>query len=222
MMTVSADAAQFHEMRQAMVASQLRTSAVNDARVVAAMANVPREDFVPEGLGGRAYHDIALPLGRGREQNAPLATGRLLTEAHIQPTDSVLLIGATGGYTAAVLARLAGSVVAVEEDAHLLAIARAALAASTNVTLVEGPLTQGAPASGPYDILVIDGAVEQVPDALVRQLRPGGRVVTGIVDRGVTRLSAGTRTQGGFGLHAFADCGCAVLPGFARPREFAF
>ncbi|MGL4302350.1 MAG: protein-L-isoaspartate O-methyltransferase family protein [Sphingomonas sp.] len=222
MMTDAPFATEAEAMRHAMVVSQLRPNAVNDPRVVAAMARVPREDFLPVPLRTLAYRDRPLPLGDGRYANLPEATGRLLTEAKIQPGDDALLIGAGGGYTAALLAALAGKVVAVESDPALLAIARPALADFANVALVEGALTAGAPDHAPYTLIVIDGAVEQVPPALIDQLVPGGRLVTGIVDRGVTRLALGIRTAGGFGLTDFADVACAVLPGFARPREFAF
>jgi protein-L-isoaspartate(D-aspartate) O-methyltransferase len=227
MMTLSVDAApsgatSFEVMRHAMVASQLRTNAVSDARVVEAMARVPREAYVPQEARAVAYRDTLLPLNGGRHHNSPLATGRLLTEARIAPTDHVLLIGAAGGYAAAVLAQLAGTVVALEQDAALAGHARTALAGTGAVTLVEGPLNQGWAAGGLYDVLLIDGAVEHVPDALIQQLKPGARAVSGIYDRGVTRLASGRRTEGGFGLVDFADIECAVLPGFSRPKTFSF
>lgn len=225
MMNVTADstrfAAQFAAMREAMVVSQLRTSAVDDRRVIEAMARVAREDFVPEAVRSLAYRDTQLPLGDGRTQNTPLATGRLINEAAIQPGDRVLLIGAAGGYAAAVLSGLAGQVVAVEE-APLAAQARAALGDFANVELVEGKLSDGAPGQEPFDVIVIDGAVEALPDALVEQAKDGARIVTGLVDRGVTRLAAGRRTAGGFGLFDFVDLDCAILPGFGVPREFKF
>lgn len=205
-----------------MVVSQLRTSAVSDVRVVEAMAAVPREDFLPADRLTSAYLDIQVPLPGGRAQNPPLATGRLLTEAAIAPTDSVLLIGAAGGYTAAVLSRLALKVVAVESDAVLAADARASLSGCGNVTLVEGDLATGDPSHAPYDVLLVDGAVEHLPEALVAQVRIGGRIVAGRLDRGVTRLASGVRTEGGHGLVDFADIDCALLPGFARPRGFQF
>lgn len=219
-MTPTVDAA--HSMRHAMVASQLRTNSVSDVRVVEAMARLPRESFVPEEHRAIAYRDTLLPLGGGRRQNSPLATGRLLTEAQIRATDHVLLVGAAGGYAAAVLAEMAASVVALDEDAALLTIARAALSDAGNVTLVEGPLAAGWVAAGPYDVIVIDGAVEHVSDALVAQLKDGGRIATGVEDRGITRLATGRKTAGGFGLNEFADIECAVLPGFAKPRTFQF
>jgi len=216
------DSTRFEAMRHAMVASQLRTNAVSDPRIVTAMARVPREEFMPAEVREMAYRDTALPLGRGRQQNLPIATGRLLTEAYLQPSDRVLLIGAAGGYTAAVLAELVASVVAVESDPELAAQAREALAGYANVTLVEGPLEAGHDAGAPYDVLVIDGAVEHVPDTLVAQVAAGGRVVTGIADRVVTRLASGRKSEGGFGLFDFADIDCVPLPGFARPKTFTF
>lgn len=216
------DSGRFETMRHAMVASQLRTNSVSDPRVVAAMARVPREAFVPAEVRAISYRDTAVPLGRGRFQNVPIATGRLLTEAALQPGDRVLLIGAAGGYTAAVLAELVSQVVAVESDPALAAEARTALAGHANVTLVEGPLEAGHEAGAPYDVLVIDGAVEHVPEALVAQLAAGGRAVAGIADRGITRLTAGRKSGGGFGLLDFADIDCVSLPGFARPRTFTF
>ena len=208
--------------RHAMVVSQLRPSAVTDVRVIAAMAEIERERFLPATHGALAYRDVQLPLTGGRAQNAPLATGRLLTQARIEPSDRVLLVGAAGGYTAAVIARLAASVVAVESNAELAANARTALAGLRDVTLVEGPLSGGHPAGAPYDVLVIDGAVEELPDTLVAQLGPGARAVTGLIDRGVNRLAYGVRTPGGFGLQPFADIDCVPLPGFERPRGFQF
>lgn len=219
-MTATADLPGSEAARAAMVASQLRTSGVNDARVVAAMAQVQREDFLPDSQRPFAYRDRGLPLGGGRMQNPPLTTGLLLTEARIQPADKVLIVGAAGGYAAAVAAKLAAQVVAVEADAELAAAARSALAGAAE--LVEGPLEQGAAAAAPYDVLIIDGAVEEIPAALVEQVRPGGRIVAGLLDRGVTRLASGVRSAGGFGLTSFADIECAVLPGFEKPRGFTF
>lgn len=210
------------DQRHAMVSSQLRTSAVSDTRVVTAMASVPREDFLPADAAVLAYRDTAIPLGHARAANTPLATGRLLTAAELEAGDRVLLIGAAGGYTAALLAGIVGHVTALEVDASLVAIARRALAATGNVTVAEGPLAGGYPANAPYDVLIVDGAVEQLPAALVAQVRVGGRVVTGLVERGILRLASGRKTPGGFGLQAFADRDCVVLPGFAQPQGFRF
>lgn len=221
MMTTSSDTADYAAMRAAMVASQLRPTAVDDVRVVTAMATLPREAFVPAASRPLAYRDTAIPLGGGRYLNTPMATGRLLTVAEIVPEDRVLLIGAATGYAAAILAELDARVVAVEEDAELASIARRMLAGKP-VEVVEGPLAAGHAADAPYDVLMIDGSVEELPAALIEQLRVGGRIVTGIVDRAATRLAAGRRTQGGHGVSPFADAECVTLPGFARTPAFRF
>nr|WP_052134851.1 protein-L-isoaspartate O-methyltransferase [Sphingomonas sp. 37zxx] len=208
--------------RHAMVVSQLRTSGVSDARIIAAMADVPRENFLPPEVRSMAYRDTMIALTPDRQQNTPLATARLLNEARIAAGERVLLIGATGGYTAAVLARLACEVVALESDPLLAAQAREALAGVEGVELVEAPLHAGWSSGAPYDVIVIDGAVEEISGEVIDQLRPEGRVVSGVVDHGVTRLAAGRRTAGGFGLFDFADIDCVVLPGFARPTSFRF
>lgn len=222
MISTTTDTSAFDAMRHAMVASQLRTTAVNDQRVVAAMARVPREAFVPDAIRAIAYRDTALPLGGGRELNVPMATGRLLTQAELRSADRVLLIGGATGYTAAVLAEIVAHVTAVEVSADLVAAARAAPIDPTRVEIVEGPLENGHAAGAPYDVLIVDGAVEALPDALVSQVRSGGRIVTGLVERGVTRLASGVRTDGGFGLVPFLDVDCVTLPGFARPKTFTF
>lgn len=209
-------------LRVAMVASQLRTTGVNDPRVIAAMAEVPRERFLPGVAPELAYRDQLVPIGRGRHANLPMATGKLLTEAFLRAGDRVLLIGAAGGYAAAVLAQIVAEVVAVESDAHLAAHAREALAGTANVRVVEAPLPAGAPDGAPYDLLFIDGAVEDLPAALWSQVAVGGRVATGLAARGLTRLASGVRAAGGLGLNDFADVACAVLPGFAKPARFTF
>ncbi len=219
---VDGSASAFATMRHAMVASQLRTNAVNDQRVVAAMARVPREDFLPADVRDLAYRDATIPLGGGRYANLPMATGRLLTEAYLTETDRVLLIGSATGYTAAVLAGIVGSVVAVESDPALLTKARSALAGTRNVEIVDAPLQAGHAAGAPYDVLIIDGAVESVPEALIAQVRPDGRVAAGIAEHGLTRLASGRKTEGGFALVAFVDVECAVLPGFETPKPFRF
>ena len=211
----------FDQMRRAMVVSQLRTTAVNDPRVLAAMGEVPRERFVPRENASLAYADRAIPLGQGRALNPPMVIGRLLTEARVGSGDRVLLIGAGTGYSAELLGRLAGSVVAVEQDRALLAQAREAVTAS-NVRLIEGDLAVGWADGAPYDLIVIDGAVEEVPPALIDQLAEGGRLAAVIVERGVTRLAIGRRAGGGFGMSSFADAASVVLPGLARVVEFSF
>ncbi|MDO6414802.1 protein-L-isoaspartate O-methyltransferase [Sphingomonas sp. BIUV-7] len=203
-----------------MVASQLRTTAVNDPRVVEAMGAVPREGFVPAERASLAYLDIAQPLGEGRALPAPMVLGRLLTEARVRPQDRVLVIGAGSGYAAAVLTYLAAHVVALEEDAGLAAIGAAALPAT--VETVTGPLAAGWSASAPYDFILFDGAIERVPQAIVDQLAEGGRIGAALVERGVTRLAIGRRVAGSFGLTTFVEAESPILPGFSAPDAFRF
>lgn len=211
----------FEHMRRAMVASQLRTTGTNDARVLAAMGEVPRERFVPAERRPLAYADALVPLKPGRDFNSPMALGRLLTEAAPRAGERTLAVGVATGYAAAVLARLVGPCTAVEEDEELAAAARGNLA-GFEVKLVEGPLVEGCEADGPYDLILIDGAVEHVPEALIAQLADGGRLATGWLENGVTRLAIGRRAGEGFGMTAFADAASAILPGFAKPRAFKF
>jgi protein-L-isoaspartate(D-aspartate) O-methyltransferase len=211
----------FEQMRRAMVASQLRTTGVADARVLAAAGAVPRERFVPKERAAMAYADAPVPLGGGRELSPAMATARLLSEAGPRGHEAAMVVGAATGYSAALLDRLTASVVAVEEDRALAAFAREALA-GTGVELVEGPLAEGHCAGAPYDLILIDGAVEAVPDAIVAQLAEGGRLAAAILDEGVARLAIGRKAAGGFGLTMFSDAAAAVLPGFVRPQMFSF
>jgi protein-L-isoaspartate(D-aspartate) O-methyltransferase len=211
----------FELMRRAMVASQLRTTGVNDPRVVAAMGAVPRERFVPGDRVAVAYADALVPLGGGRHLNTPMSLGRLLTEARPREEDRALVIGAATGYAAAVLERMVASVVALEEDPALVATAKAALK-NSDVKLVEGPLAKGYQRGAPYDLILIDGAVECVPDTIVDQLAEKGRLAAAILDNGVARISVGRRGGGGFGMVAVSDAASAVLPSFETPRGFTF
>ena len=211
----------FEQMRRAMVASTLRTTGVNDPRVVAAMGEVPRERFVPKERCATAYADIVVPLGHGRELNSPMALGRMLSEAGLEGEERALVIGAATGYSAAVLARLAASVVALEEQAELVVFAREALV-GTGVELVQGPLTQGYAAGAPYDFILIDGAVEQVPQAIIDQVAEGGQVALALAQGDISQLCVGRVVAGAFGTTAISDAAAALLPGFEKPREFSF
>lgn len=212
----------FEQMRRSMVAGSLRTTGVSDPRVLAAMGAVPRELFVPVDRAGIAYADNPVPLGGGRELNSPLALGRMLTDAAPRAGERALVIGAATGYAAAVLARLVGWVVAVEEDTALLSVAREALAGEELIKLVEAPLTEGYPEGAPYDLILVDGAIEQVPDTLIAQLADGGRMAVAILDQGVSRLSVGRKAGAGFGIAPMSDRAAATLPGFAKPPAFSF
>lgn len=211
----------FEHMRRAMVSNTLRTTGVNDARVLAAMGAVPRERFVPRERVAMAYADAPVPLADGRELNSPIALGRMLTELSPREGERALVVAAATGYAAAVMERLTGSVVAVEEDPALLERAREVLSGS-RIELIEGPLTEGHAAGAPYDLILIDGAVEFVPDALIDQLVDGGRMGLAILDQGVTRVALGRRAGEAFGIAPMTDWATSILPGFSKPKAFSF
>lgn len=169
----------FVHARRTMVDNQLRTSGITDRRVLAAMGEVPRERFVAPTRQALAYIDEAQSMGEGRKLGAPAPFGKLLQLAAISHTDKVLDLGCGSGYSAAVLAKLAASVVAVEYDATLAVTAKSNLASLgiVNVEVVQGKLESAGGSKGPFDVIVIEGTTETVPDALFSELAPEGRVV---------------------------------------------
>jgi Protein-L-isoaspartate carboxylmethyltransferase len=217
-MTVHAPVPDFAAARQAMVDSQLRPQGVNDPSVIAAMSLVPREKFVPDEQRTLAYVDRAIPLGEGRAIPAPAVTGLLLTALAALPGERALVVGAGTGYAAALLAEMGIRATALETSATLVAAAK-----KLRVTVAEGPLADGHARSAPYDFILIDGAVGIIPDALIDQLKDGGRLAGAIIEEGgITRLFVGRKAGGGFGFHSIADSTTPALPGFERPRDFTF
>jgi len=214
--------ANFEAMRAAMVSNQLRTSAVSDTRVVDAMRAVPREAFMPAERAELAYIDTPVPVGEGRAINPPLVTGRLLTALAPRAGERALVVGAATGYAAAVLAELGLDVTALEENAALADFAGGALAGTSGVAVVVGPLAEGWSAAAPYDVILIDGAIERLSDALAAQLADGGRIAAAIIERGVTRLASGRKVGASLVLDDFADSEAVALPGFAVPAGFVF
>lgn len=208
----------FAQARRAMVDSQLRPQAVSDPLVIAAMASVPREAFVPASSTAIAYIDRMVSLGNGRALSPAASLGRMLTELRCHAGDRALVVGAGSGYSSALLAHMGLSVVAVETDPALLEQLRSV----PGLTIHSGPLEEGAPALAPFDLILVDGQVEQLPDALIEQLKVGGRLSACLLEGGVPRLVLGTRSIHGFGLKSFADASMAPLPGFARPAVFTF
>jgi protein-L-isoaspartate(D-aspartate) O-methyltransferase len=210
--------------RRMMVDGQVRTADVTDLDLIAAMLAVPRERFVPEPLAGQAYRDGDIAIGDGRVLLKPMVLAKLIQAARVRGGDHVLDVGCGTGYASAVLARLAGSVVALEENEVLARQARAALAATegSRVTVVVAPLTAGWPAAAPYDLILLNGATEIVPESLGRQLKPDGRLV-GIFGRGATGKAMIYRLIEGHlvGRPAF-DAAAPVLPGFVAPPAFVF
>jgi protein-L-isoaspartate(D-aspartate) O-methyltransferase len=208
-----------------MVDSQLRPNKVNDERVIDAFLRVRRELFVPERLRGVAYIDDDLPLGRGRYLMRPMVAARLLQAAAVAPKDTALVVGAGVGYEAALLALLARSVVALEEDAELARVGRSALVdhAIASVSYIEAPLRRGYRQRSPYDVILFAGAVSEIPGEISAQLGEGGRlaVVVQPHDR-VGRATLVTRTGGVLARRVIFDAATPLLPGFAAKPEFVF
>jgi protein-L-isoaspartate(D-aspartate) O-methyltransferase len=209
--------------RAHMIASQLRTNGIVDTRVLGAFGAIRRELFVPEALRAVAYVDEDLPLGAGRYLTEPRVTARLLQAAVVQQGDTALVIGAGSGYEAALLAILAKSVVALEEDANLARTARAALVEHgiASASVVEGPLREGWRARAPYEAILFAGAVAEVPPEIGRQLADGGRLVTvvrppGSVGRGVLC----TKNEGVLAHRALFDAATPRLPAFSPRPAF--
>ncbi len=215
--------ADFEVARTKMVENQLRPNKVLDIKVTDAMRAVPREDFVPSAKRGVAYADEDLQLAPGRWLMEPMLFGRLAQLAAVGPDDLALDVGAGMGYGAAVLGRLASAVVALEEDETLAGAATTALsaAAADNVVVETGPLTEGWPSQAPYDVILLEGAIEVRPDALLDQLGEGGRLVAMQVEpNGIQRGVVYTKRGGRFSIHAEFDGSTPVLPGFKRAPAF--
>lgn len=186
--------------RANMIESQIRPNGITDARVIAAMAEIPREAFVPPEKQALAYMDDDLPLGwdaagRRRWLIEPMSLGRLLQMAVIDGEDKVLDVGCATGYSSAVLSRLAKRVVALEDDPVLAEFAMLQLRAlgQTNVEVIVAPPAGGHEALAPYDVILVNGRLRRVPDDLVRQLAPGGRLVAAIGDRATSPATVLTR-----------------------------
>lgn len=188
-----------HIARRAMIDSQLRTSGVNEEYVLARMLAVPREDFLPADKAAVAYIDRMVTLGEGQALAAPLFYGKLLVEAAPGPDDRVLVVEGGTGYLAALLRPLVAEIATLS----------AAEAAAT-------------PETGNYSLIVIDGAIEQLPDALAARLAEDGRIVTGLVLRQVTRLASGRKVGVKVNLQPIEDLGIPVLHAFDVPKGWTF
>ncbi len=200
-----------------MVDTQLRPEGVNYTPVVNAMAAVRREDFVAEEAKPLAYSDRVVPMGAGRLMSGPVVVGKLLTEMAPIPGERALVVGCGTGYSTTVLKVIGLDVIGLESSAELAARAR-----ELGVDVVEGPLEEGWKRRAPYHLILIDGAVENIPEAIIAQLTGHGRIGAALIDRGISRLAVGRRDGNGFGLHTMADSGAAALPGFSKPRTFSF
>ncbi|PJK31275.1 protein-L-isoaspartate O-methyltransferase [Minwuia thermotolerans] len=213
----------YEAARQAMINSQLRPNRLIDERLIEAIDRVPREAFVPKELRGIAYVDEDLPLGEGRYMMEPMVLARMLQDARIEADDTVLMVGCTTGYGAAVAAALAGTVIALEQDPEFVRRATETLAGLgiANVAVVEGELAQGIPDQGPFDVIILEGAVAEVPETLLDQLAEGGRLMTVLREGGIGKLTIFTRV-GGIGRRTIFDAATPVLPGFEKKKSFVF
>lgn len=186
----------FAAARRAMIDSQLRPLGVTDASVLAAMAAVPREQFVPEAMRALAYSDRPLDLGGGKALMPPAALAKLITELQPRAGEGALVVGPAPDYAARVLESM-----------------------GLAVDVADGPAVTG---KGQYDLILIDGAVEEVPPGIIARLGPDGRLGTGVADNGITRLAVGRVAGGVLGLRRFADGQVPLLSAFTRPRAFTF
>ncbi|GAB4071813.1 protein-L-isoaspartate O-methyltransferase [Ancylobacter sonchi] len=217
----------FAEMRRAMVDAQVRANDVTDLKIVAAMMETPRERFVPAALRNFAYIDDDLLVKEGapsRYLMEPMVLAKLLQAAEIGDGDLVLDVGAATGYSTAVLAKLAGQVVSLEEDAELADQGAGVLTdlGLLNAAYVKGSLTAGWPAEAPYDAILLNGSVDEAPKALLSQLKPGGRLVA-VIGRGrAGRATVFTNTPGGVGSRIVFDAAVPTLPGFEAVPTFVF
>ena len=218
----------FAALRRRMVDNQLRPSEITDHELIRAFETVPREFFVEADQQPFAYSDLELKLpasgGVERRMIDPVQLARLVQALNVTPETKALVVGCGTGYSAAILSRLAGSVVALEEDEALAGIARSKLQAlaATNVTVAQGPLTKGWPAGAPYRAILLDGAVEVLPEALQDQLETGG--LLSVIERkeSISRAMLYERFGAGMTRWPQFEAWAVLLPGFERKREFVF
>ncbi len=210
--------------RTAMVDCQVRTADVTLYPIIAAMLDVPRERFVPAPLCEVAYLGEHLPVADGRVLLDPRVFAKMLDAVEIGPATRVLDIGPGYGYSAAVLIRLAGSVVAVEEHPDLARAARAALSGTgADAVVVEtGPHGAGAPDHAPFDVILVNGGVEVIPPAIAAQVSEGGQIVAIFMDGAWGQARVGTRTGDALAWRIAFDAAAPVLSGFQKEQEFAF
>ena len=215
---------QYAVARRHMVESQVRPNKVTDDRVADAMLDTPREQFVPKPFRGVAYMDEDIEVGPGRFLMEPMVFARLLQEAEIDAGDTVLDIGCGTGYSSAVLGRLAGTVVALEDDHDMATRATEILAelGIDNAAVVEGPLNNGLPEQGPFDGILLNGSIGDVPDALINQIAEGGRLLAVVVRNGIGRATRFDRINGLVSHRDLFDASIPTLPGFSHEPGFVF
>lgn len=213
----------FAARRTMMVDTQVRPSDVTKFPVIEAMLTIPREDFVPANRRAVAYTGENLDIGQGRVLLEPRSLAKLVDALDIQPDELVLDLACGYGYSAAVMARMAEAVVGIEDDAERAAEAeqRLSQAGIFNVAILNAPLTEGAPKQGPYDVILIEGAVEEIPAAIIDQLREGGRIAALFVEGALGVARIGTRVGDRISWRYAFNANAPMLPGFGRQRGFA-
>ena len=214
----------FATARRHMVDGQVRTADVTDLRILAAMLEIPRENFVPSSAAGLAYLDLDLAVGEAgaRRLLKPMVLAKLIHAANVASSDRVLDVGCSTGYAAAILSRIVGQVIALEQDSSLAKTARAALASQSNVNIVSGPLIAGWPQGAPYDVILLEGATEIAPHTFLGQLKDGGRLVCVLGSGPAAKAMLYCRSGEELGGRPIFDASAVVLPGFARAPVFAF
>jgi protein-L-isoaspartate(D-aspartate) O-methyltransferase len=217
----------FSNARQKMVDGQVRPSDVTDVRIIDAMMAVPREAFVPASKQAMAYLDLDLDVAEGgtpRFLIKPVVLARMLQAAEIKETDRVLVVGAASGYAAAVIARFAAGVTATEGDSAQASRAKAALAATgaANIQVRIAAAAEGDAAGAPYDVILLNGATEIVPEQLYRQLKAGGRLVGVFAATQPARAVLVTSSHSDYGHRTLFDATAPVLPGMERVPAFVF
>jgi protein-L-isoaspartate(D-aspartate) O-methyltransferase len=210
------DAARLH-----MIDNQIRPSDVTDPQILAALGAVAREGFVPTAARALAYADVPVEVAQGRFLLEPRCFAKLLKLAAIGPDDRILDVGCATGYSAAVLARLGGKVIALEQDADLVRIAATGLSLG-NVTVVQGALIEGVKDESPFDVIIVEGAIEQVPETLLSQLAEGGRLVAVMNDGPQGKATLFLKENGGIGRRAVFDASAPLLAGFKKAMGFIF
>ena len=215
----------FATARLNMVESQIRPNKVSDPRLIEVLEDIPREAFFPEAMRPIAYVDRSLELGGGRYILDPMVFARLLQAADVGPGDLVLDIACGTGYSTAVECRLASTVVALESDLEMAEAANQALSdlGIDNAVVVTGDLANGCSAQAPYDVIVINGAVEDIPKHLSDQLAEGGRLVTVMIDdQGIGRAILLERSPAGLSQRTLFDANVPGLPDFSKETGFVF
>ena len=211
--------------RRNMVSGQIRTNRVTDERLIDAMEEIPRERFVPHAKRGLAYVDEDVEIASGRYLMEPMVLARLVQEAEIAASDMVLDVGCGTGYASAVMARLAGTVIALDIDESLVSEAEQALSAvgADNAIVVTGPLAEGFAEQAPYDVILVGGAVDHLPQALADQLAEAGRIVGVVREPGrVGQATLWARHRGALSSRSLFEASLPPLPGIVRPVRFEF